>query len=537
MRGINRRDAGQLLDPSWLVQGQDVWIHPSGALSMRPAVVNASTTNATSGTNNKVCRIFNARNATLEAQYASTATGIYLIADLQTDKNAGTTPSAGFWKFLNFGGAAYAFQAGQVAKKCATIGSTWADFSASSGTVPTGDAFHAAFGRVWGVNSDGKTIKYCALLDITDWGGSDTGSIDMTDIWGSDEFVTAIASVGSTLVVFGRNHIVLWEDASGSRLGIDPTQMAVVDIIRGTGCICRDTVVEIGEGDLWYLSKNGVQSLQRTIASKNNPISSISKYIHDALRQAAILTNAAAASTASATFDSERGLYVLQFTSGAGYGIWAFHTHFMYQDDEGDLVAPATYWYSGDQWNHVQYISPASSTPQLYVAMGNSSSKGRVGYFSKAAAVNIDADGNGAQMASKIITGRIAPSEGRLLSSRGLSLSMQHKGNVLVQVAGLGAEDVPMNLELENAGTSNFDRAKVKYNVSDSTGATIDTSLVTWGTADNTTVYDETYHFECGGEGEWIQYGIEMYQPTAASDAPRIMITRAVAYVEVERGI
>jgi hypothetical protein len=52
------------------------------------------------------------------------------------------------------------------------------------------------------------------------------------------------------LVVFGKNHIVMWADKAGSEIGLDPTALEVVDTIEGTGCIARDSVAVTGEGDI-----------------------------------------------------------------------------------------------------------------------------------------------------------------------------------------------------------------------------------------------------------------------------------------------
>ena len=103
---------------------------------------------------------------------------------------------------------------------------------------------HAAFGRIWAVDDDKQTVRYCALLDETKWAtASGGGSIDMRNVWSNGmDYVTAISSIGSNLVIFGRKHIVIYTDGSGSELGVDPTQMYVVDIIEGTGCVARDSL-------------------------------------------------------------------------------------------------------------------------------------------------------------------------------------------------------------------------------------------------------------------------------------------------------
>jgi len=68
----------------------------------------------------------------------------------------------------------------------------------------------------------------------------------------------------------------MYVDGSGSVVGIDPENMYVVDTVEGTGLLMRDSVVNIGEGDLWFISPEGVQSLARVVQDKTNPLVSVS---------------------------------------------------------------------------------------------------------------------------------------------------------------------------------------------------------------------------------------------------------------------
>lgn len=178
------------------------------------------------------------------------------------------------WQFVNYFGDVFATGTGHKVWKYDGTGT----FTEVATSPVTRGVLLAAFGRLWAAVDADSTIFYSALLDGSDWTGTASGSIDTANVWtqGYDE-VRCLRAFGSTLVVFGREHIVMYVDGAGSVLGIDPTQMYVVDTIEGTGIEHRDSAVNIGEGDLWFVSAVGVQSLSRVVADKANPLVAVSK--------------------------------------------------------------------------------------------------------------------------------------------------------------------------------------------------------------------------------------------------------------------
>lgn len=213
------------------------------------------------------------------------------------------------WQFVNFNGKVIGIQDGKIPIVKSGTGN-FAEITESSGTAPSGGAGTAGFGRLWIVDSDGQTIQYCDLLDETEWSNAGSGSIDMRNVWTQGiDTVQAIAVFGATLVVFGRRHIIQWIDNSGSQLGIDPSTMYVVDTIEGTGVRpgCRDTVQAIGEGDLFYVSDQGVQSLVRVMEERSNPLITVTEPIRDFLN----VNLQAETGRAHAIHNQEEGFYLL----------------------------------------------------------------------------------------------------------------------------------------------------------------------------------------------------------------------------------
>lgn len=352
--GVNLQEAKQLLRPEWLTKTEGVDISLNKQLTARGGLTAAVTGSAPG----ELLRVFNYITAAgAETLISSSSTKIYKTAgDLSAVGNqiqSTTAPTAGFWKFLNFNGKVLGFQKSHTPVRWSGAGS-FTDIVAASGTLPTGDAAHAAFGRVWAVRSDLQTVGYSALLDETKWAAADGGgTIDMRNIWTTGmDYVTAIGSIGSNLVVFGRKHIVVFTDGQGSTLGIDPTQMYVVDVIAGTGCVSRDTVVEVGEGDLLFLSEVGVQSLGRVIQSKDNPLIAQSWQIGDWLKSKIKQE----LSSQSNSFDDVRGFTAVylphvgqywlihNFDAGSIENVYVFHLNNKTQDDQGRDVTPIMFW-------------------------------------------------------------------------------------------------------------------------------------------------------------------------------------------------
>lgn len=349
--GVNFQERDQLLHPNWATVADSLVLNDAGLLQGRGAF-NVQTTTGGASENFRQFVYINA--AGTEVVLTTQATKIYAgITDLTSaggDVTSATAPTAGYWKFANFNGKVVGWQKSHT--PIVKTSGDFADIVASTGTLPDGDAMVAAFGRIWAVDDDRQTIRYCALLDETKWDSADGGgAIDMRNVWtqGMDQ-VMAIAAFGANLVIFGRKHIVFYSDGQGSSIGLDPTQAYVVDTIEGTGCVARDTVASIGEGDLVFLSDVGLQSIRRLVQQKDNPLVTISWQIADDLG-AYILADLAALGSPSDDLRSFTGAYLpstkqymLTRDSGSTTDVWVFHFDGRTTDEKGRELIPITFW-------------------------------------------------------------------------------------------------------------------------------------------------------------------------------------------------
>lgn len=307
--GLNKDYSGSLLGPEWATEARNAVFDRSGRLGARKGWADQTATPITGSPDLVQSHEFEKADGTVQ-MISATASALYTGTSAFTDISGTLTPSGGNWQFMNFNDKLIAVQEGETPIVYTGSGN-FANITPATGSLPTGNAGIAAFGRLWIVDSDGVTIKYSGLLDETDWGGSGAGSIDMSAVWtdGTDH-VVAIAAFGASLVVFGQRHIVMWVDGSGSERGLDPANMYVFDTIEGTGCIARDSVTTISEGDLLFLSSFGLQSLKRVMEHKNNPL------IHSApqvTEYMSLYTEAETVENIRAVYSPHERLYLLTF--------------------------------------------------------------------------------------------------------------------------------------------------------------------------------------------------------------------------------
>lgn len=340
--GLNLQQKGSILPPIWATEAKNCVLDDAGRIAARNGYSVTTTTPITATPN--VLEIFDyiQGDGTTEPIISWNGGISNDIANPEgSDISGAVTDASGDWWFQNYNEKVIGFQDSQKPIVRST-GGNFATVVESSGTAPTihNNIGLCAFGRVWGLDSDAQTIKYSGLLDETDWGSASSGSIDMSNVWpGGMDTVTAIAAFNGSFVVFGKNHIIIWDDLTGSQLGFSPTQMAVVDVIQGTGCVSQRTLQHIGESDLIFLSRNGLQSLGRIIQEKSNPLANVTKYVRDDFIADVELETTA---NIRSSYYPEDGWYIISFP---GQGIsWVFDVKNRFRDEEGEVVFPATTW-------------------------------------------------------------------------------------------------------------------------------------------------------------------------------------------------
>lgn len=309
--GLNKEREQALLGPEWATEAQNCVIDGAGRIAARKGWTDETTTPATGSPAFTELHEYIKEDSTTTLIAGSSA-ALWESSDngdTWTARIGAVTAVGTNWQFVNFNDKLLALVPGGTlgVKTSGNI----ALVVAGSGSVPTGiTAIWSAFGRVWVLTK--TTLYWSALLDETKWALADGGgSQDLGYLWtkGTDEGV-AVAAFGSTLVVFGKRHIFLFVDGSGSDRGLDPSTMYVDDTLEGVGCVARGSVQAIGEGDLVFLTQTGVRSLGRTIQEKASPPSDLTGNSRDYF-VTLLMSSAVDRTKIRSVYSPEEGLYLL----------------------------------------------------------------------------------------------------------------------------------------------------------------------------------------------------------------------------------
>lgn len=232
----------------------------------------------------------------------------------------GTAPviSDNNWQSASVGNRLYFFQTGHDALVYdpAVSTTTYRRVTETAGyvaTVPQANCVVSAYGRLWAGNtvSDKDTLCFSDLLDGNVWNTGTAGTLDLSTVWvGGSDSIQAIAAFNGFLFIFGKRQILIYQGAE------DPATMRLQDIVKGVGCVARDSVATTGS-DIIFLSEVGVMSLMRLIQEKSAPLRDISANVRDDL--VSNLQNEAVANI-KAVYYPRDAFYLLTFpTTGYTY--------------------------------------------------------------------------------------------------------------------------------------------------------------------------------------------------------------------------
>lgn len=194
------------------------------------------------------------------------------------------------WKQVSLNGRHYFFQEGHKAlvydpdisiTEYSVVNEViqYQAFSNTLGVCPDASTAITAYGRIWaaGMANDKDLLCFSDLLNGNVWNTGTAGTLDVSTVWadGSDA-IQALAAFNNYLFIFGKRQILIYRGAE------DPSTMYLEDIVKGIGCIARDTIAYTGS-DVIFLSEVGLMSLLRTIQEKSAPLRDLSMNVRDEL--------------------------------------------------------------------------------------------------------------------------------------------------------------------------------------------------------------------------------------------------------------
>ena len=308
-KGVNTEDSPIAQDPSFADVADNAVIDKRGRIAARKGISVVTTDKTELGTDyvHKIHHFYDdaGNEVIFTAGNNKIMTGTTTLTDVTP---ASYTISANNWKIVNFNDKAYFFQRGYDPLVYDNTNGlrtfTVANGTATDATLKCHEAL-SAYGRLWVVDNetDTQTIYWSDLLIGNDFTGGSSGSIDVSKAWpdGYDE-IRALAAHNNTLVIFGKHSILVYGGATS------PASMALVDTVSGVGCICRNSIQNIGT-DILFMSNSGLRSLGRTIQEKSLPISDLSLNIKTEIIE--VIQNRSAPT--AAIYSPEQSFYLICF--------------------------------------------------------------------------------------------------------------------------------------------------------------------------------------------------------------------------------
>ena len=227
----------------------------------------------------------------------------------QEEYNSSDSPD-GYWEIFNVTTDTYDYtmESSPGVDATGTITAQW-----SQGIPPEANTVISAYGRLWAANTASTVTKiyWSDLLDGTEWAAGTSGENDISSIMvkGNDEIV-GLGAHNGYLIVFCKSNIIIFGDNDANNQYLDPTDLKLIEVINGVGCIARDSIQNTGT-DIIFLSESGVRSLGRTIQEKSQPMRDISKNVRDDIVQR--LESVTDKGTIKSVYSESNAFYLLAF--------------------------------------------------------------------------------------------------------------------------------------------------------------------------------------------------------------------------------
>ena len=312
VNGLNTQNNPATLDPSYLTSADNIVLRESGRISFRKGLkqkvvptgvaIGSMVEHNDQGTN----KIFASHGTSIYTIDFTAPNAAFPSSGADVKHTVGSTTAD--WQFVNFNNRLHCFHTGVIPQRydgSLSSGAKWTAHATDPASITTlfdpscGMGF---YGRIWcgGVTEAKDVVYWSNLLDGDDWTGGDTGLLDLSKIWGTDEIV-AIAPFYGKLIIFGTNNIAVYN--SPTAVG----SLALDEVISGIGCVSRDSVQAIGD-DLVFLSSTGLRSLARTTEKDKLPLMDLTINIKDT-----VIRNIGNSTNVKSVYVESEGVYIMSF--------------------------------------------------------------------------------------------------------------------------------------------------------------------------------------------------------------------------------
>jgi hypothetical protein len=116
-----------------------------------------------------------------------------------------------------------------------------------------------------------SSLFFSGVNQPTKWGemGIGSGFINMSNNSGGNEVLTALALYQGNLAAFARRSVQIWS------IDTDPANNRQGQVLSNTGTVSANSVVSVGDIDVFYLSDSGVRSLRARDSSNSAVVNDV----------------------------------------------------------------------------------------------------------------------------------------------------------------------------------------------------------------------------------------------------------------------
>jgi hypothetical protein len=343
--GLDLRRSIVTADSGSLQVALNVHITRGGEVEKRKAFVNDATLPA--GTFG-LARQGQSRVVFGSADLAASMPSGYIYQRLQ---HPSAIPMTGLIGWALFNGKVYAIASYTDGRRLhfydGTIVPAWAPGGTYQDYLATG--VRTNVGKVYVVAN--ASLVFCAVNDATNWSGTGSGVIDMSNQAEGSEVLTGLDIYQNRLAIYARRHTQIWS------VDLDPALNAVSQQLPNTGTFAANSLVAFGNSDNFFLGDTGVRSLRARDSSNQAGVFDIGTPIDDAVTGLLATLTEAQRTQANGVLDPVDGRYLLA-VGGTVYAFSFFSASKISAWTQYDLggqvsdwlaVAPRLYARVGDQ--------------------------------------------------------------------------------------------------------------------------------------------------------------------------------------------
>jgi len=315
--GLNTQESSITLASGFALEATNCVIDKYGRLGSRQGWIDR--TSASTVVNIKGVHEF--INNSGVSEYVSWGDNkVYSGLSTLTDITNSASISADNWQSATLSNRTYLFQRGHHPLILESGGSLIRVDAAvgNAGTPPQANTVLSSYGRLWAADITGNnhTIYFSDIVTQggggMKWAGGTSGNLDIAKVWtkGGDSIV-ALAAFNGRLIIFCKNSIVIYDDKGAGDNYLTPSDLRLVDVIEGVGCMARDSVQNTGT-DILFLSNSGIRSLGRIIQEKSAPLGELSINVRDELTA---LAESEPVDNIKSVYSPKHAFYLISFPS------------------------------------------------------------------------------------------------------------------------------------------------------------------------------------------------------------------------------